>query len=146
MAKISINKGPEFTNLEMIYTIEMNETTSPKKIVSLFQIPEDYRAALDKISISSKQGGDKVSINTCIIEALEDYLSLPQDQQPKPSLPKVPLRTFTVRTTSTLKQKITHCAATWQLTSSFPVSMNAVVNTAILAYLQKKIQDYQPSF
>lgn len=124
----------------------MNEITSPKIVVSLFQIPEDYRAALDNISISSKQGGDKVSINTCIIEALEDYLQLPQDQQTKPSLPKVPLRAFTIRTTNSLKQKITHCAASWQLISSFPVSMNAVVNTAILVYLQKKIQGYQPPF
>jgi len=124
----------------------MNEITSQKLVVSLFQIPEGYRAALEKISISSKQGGDKVSINSCIIEALEDYLKLPQDQQPKPSLPKVPLRAFTVRTTSSLKQMITHCAANWQLISSFPVSMNAVVNTAILVYLQKKIQGYQPPF
>lgn len=124
----------------------MNEITSKKLVVSLFQIPEDYRATLEKISISSKQGGDKASINTCIIEALEDYLQLPQDQQPKPSLPKVPLRAFTIRTTRSLKQKITHCAATWQLISSFPVSMNAVVNTAILTYLQKKIQGYQPPF
>jgi hypothetical protein len=124
----------------------MSIEASQKLLVSLFQIPEDYRSKLQEIAATSKQIGDKVSINTCIIEALEDYLQLPQDQQPKPSLPKVPLRAFTVRTTSTLKQKITHCAATWQLISSFPVSMNAVVNTAILAYLQKKIQGYQPPF
>jgi hypothetical protein len=120
----------------------MNSSTSEKLLVSLFQIPEDYRAKLEEISASSKVNGRKTSINTCIIEALGDYLGLPQDMQPKPSLPKVPLRTFTVRTTSELKQKITHCSATWQLKSSFPVSMNAVVNTAILAYLQNNIQGY----
>lgn len=146
MAQISIIKRPEFTNLEMIYTIHMNEISSQKIVVSLFQIPEDYRAKLEKITAASKQNGCKVSINTCIIEALEDYLSLPQEQQPKPSLPKVPLRAFTVRTTVSLKQKITHCAATWQLLSSFPVSMNAVVNSAILTFLQKKITGYQSPF
>ena len=130
----------------MIYTINMNELSSQNTVVSLFQIPEDYRAKLEKIAASSKQNGSKVSINTCIIEALEDYLSLPQGHQPKPSLPKVPLRAFTVRTTNSLKEKITLCAATWQLISSIPISMNSVVNTAILAFLLKKIPSYQPPF
>lgn len=124
----------------------MNQDSSQKLLVSLFQIPEDYRAKLEGISTSSNADGNKASINTCIIEALSDYLELPQNKQSKPLLPKVPLRAFTVRTTSTLKQKINHCAATWQLQTSFPVSMNAVVNTAILAYLQKNIQGYQPPF
>lgn len=130
----------------MIYTIVMNQATPQKLTVSLFQIPENYRAMLAEIAFTATQGGHKTSINSCILEALENYLSLSQDEQAKPSLPKVPLSAFTVRTTSTLKQKIIHCAATWQLKTSFPVSMNAVVNTAILAYLQKNIQDYQPLF
>ncbi|MGB7816658.1 MAG: hypothetical protein WBL28_09950 [Methylotenera sp.] len=124
----------------------MNQPIPQKLLVSLFQIPEDYRAQLAKIAASPEPDSHQTSINSCIIEALEDYLNLPQDKQPNPYLPKVPLRAFTVRTTSTMKQKITHCAATWQLKSSFPVSMNAVVNTAILAYLQNKIQGYQPPF
>lgn len=130
----------------MIYTIKMNQLISQKLLVSLFQIPEDYRAQLAKIAATPELDGHQSSINSCILEALEDYLNLPQNDQLKPILPKVPLRAFTVRTTSELKQKINHCAATWQLKSSFPVSMNAVVNTAILAYLQKNIQNYQPHF
>lgn len=130
----------------MIYTIRMNEPIPQKLLVSLFQIPEDYRAQLAKIAASSEPDSHQTSINSCIIGALEDYLNLPQVEQDKPILPKVPLRAFTVRTTSELKQRVTHCAATWQLKSSFPVSMNAVVNTAILAFLQKKIPGYQPPF
>lgn len=124
----------------------MNEIISQKLVVSLFQIPEDYRAMLAKIAAGSEPHSHQTSINSCIIEALEDYLNLPQEQQLKPTLPKVPLRAFTVRTTNDLKIKINHCAAMWQLKSSLPVSMNAVVNTAILAYLQKNIQNYQPPF
>lgn len=131
-------------SLEMIYTTTMSQTIPEKLIVSLFQIPEDYRAKL--ADIAAAPNGKKTSINTCIIQALEDYLNLPQDEQYKPTLPKVPLRAFTVRTTNELKQMVTHCAATWQLKSSFPVSMNAVVNTAILVFLQKKNPGYQPPF
>ena len=119
----------------------MSESPTGKLLVSLFQIPEDYRAQLEKFALTTK-----VSINTCILNALDDYLNLPQNQQPKPALPKVPLRAFTIRTTSPMKQSITQCAAMWQLKSSFPTSMNAVVNTAILTYLQKNIQGYQPPF
>lgn len=130
----------------MIYTILMKKPISEKLIVSLFQIPEDYRAQLEKIAGSSEPNTNQTSINSCIIKALEDYLNLPQDVQHKPNVPKVPLRAYTIRTDSALKQKITHCAATWQLKTSLPVSMNAVVNTAILAFLQKKIPNYQPPF
>ncbi|MDO9204062.1 hypothetical protein [Methylotenera sp.] len=124
----------------------MNTLSSDKLLVSLFQIPEDYRAKLAEIAASSDAINKKTSINACIIEALEDYLKQSQDIQLKPTLPKVPLRAFTVRTTRDMKQKITHCAAAWQLQTSFPVSMNAVVNTAVLAFLQKNIQGYQPPF
>ena len=114
----------------------MKETPPQKLLVSLFSIPEDYRSSLEKISQSSKLSPGKVSINTCIVRALESYLNLPLDAQPKPCLPSVPLSSFTVRTTVTLKQKLNHCAASWQLKTSLPVSMNSVVNTAILIYLQ----------
>lgn len=124
----------------------MSQTIPEKLTVSLFQVPEDYRAKLAEIAATPDADEKKSSINTCIIEALEDYLNLPEGEQSKPILPKVPLRAFTVRTTSQLKQRITHCAASWQLKCSFPVSMNAVVNTAILRYLQNKIQGYQPRF
>ncbi len=122
----------------------MNLTTSQKLIVSLFQIPEDYRVKLAAIAKRSNSNGQKISINTCIIEALENYLNLALYDQSKPVLPKGPLRAFTVRTSSQLKHKITHCAATWQLKSSYPVSMNAIVNTSILRYLENKIQGCNP--
>lgn len=130
----------------MIYTILMKKPTPEKLIVSLFQIPEDYRAQLASIAANTEHNNHQASINSCIVQAWEDYFNLPEDEQPKPSLPKVPLRAFTVRTSSVMKQEITHCAATWQLKSSLPVSMNAVVNSAILAFLQKKIPSYQPPF
>ena len=124
----------------------MNQLLLPKLKVSLFQIPEDYRAQLANIAANSKFNSNLASINSCIIQALEDYLNLSEDDQPKPSLPRVPLRAFTVRTNNVMKHKITHCAASWQLKTSLPVSMNAVVNTSILAFLQKKIPGYQPPF
>ena len=124
----------------------MKKPTPEKLIVSLFQVPEDYRAQLASIAANTELNNHQTSINSCIVQALEDYFNLHEDEQPKPSLPKVPLRAFTVRTSSVMKQEITHCAATWQLKTSLPVSMNAVVNTAILAFLQKKILGYQPPF
>ena len=130
----------------MIYTNLMKQPSQPKALVSLFQIPEDYRAQLEKIAASPEQSIPHTSINSCIIQALEDYLDLPQGVQPKPNVPKVPLRAYTIRTNIVLKQKVTHCAASWQLKTSLPISMNAVVNTAILAFLQKKIPSYQPPF
>lgn len=124
----------------------MNTETKEKLVTSLFQIPEDYRAALAKIAAQPDAEGNKQSINTCIVDALEHYLELTDGTQPQPALPKVPLRAFTVRTSSVLKQKVSHCAATWQLKTAMPVSMNAVVNTAIFAYLRKQIPGYQPPF
>ena len=124
----------------------MNDKLSQKVITSLFQIPEDFRSELEKLAVATETSAPKVSINTCIVNALEEYLNQPLDSQLKPVLPKVPLRAFTVRTSSSMKQAINHCAAIWQLKSSFPISMNAVVNTAILVYLQKNIAGYQPPF
>lgn len=124
----------------------MNTETKEKLVTSLFQIPEDYRAALAKIATQPDAEGNKLSINTCIVDALEHYLELTDGTQPQPVLPKVPLRAFTVRTSNAVKQKVSQCAATWQLKTAMPVSMNAVVNTAILAYLRKQIPGYQPPF
>lgn len=124
----------------------MNKETKEKLVTSLFQIPEDYRAVLAKIAAQPGAEGNNQSINTCILAALEAYLDLPEDLQHQPELPKVPLRAFTVRTTDDLKRKVRHCAALWQLKTAMPVSMNAVVNTAILAYLKQRIPGYQPPF
>ena len=124
----------------------MLQTNKIKPVVSLFQIPEDYRVALEKIANGDAINLDKQSINSCILEALDSYLNLAPDSQSKPILPKVPLRAFTVRTSSELKQKINYCATNWQLKTAMPISMNAVVNTAILQYLKKLIQGYHPPF
>ena len=115
----------------------MNDIRDKKNIVSLFQIPDEYRLKLKEIAQKSSGKGSKLSINTCIIDALEAYLVLPQDHQLKPIIPKTPLTAFTVRTSNILKQKIIYCAASWQLKTSMPVSMNAIVNTSIICYLQK---------
>lgn len=123
----------------------MNPEINQKVIVSLFQIPEDYRAALAKIA-SESNILKKQSINDCILHALDFYLNLPQGTQTQPLLPKLPLRAFTVRSSKALKEKISHCAAIWQLKTSMPISMNAVVNTAILVYLQNHIQGYSQPF
>lgn len=130
----------------MIYTIQVNTETREQLVTSLFQIPEDYRAALAKIAAVIDAEGNKQSINTCIVNALENYLDLPNDTQLQPVLPKVPLRAFTVRTSDDLKRKVRHCAALWQLKTFMPVSMNALVNTAILVYLKKHIPGYKPPF
>jgi len=122
----------------MIYTIKMNDTLKEKLLTSLFQIPELYRTRLAEIA-ASESNGQKSSINTCILTALGDYLGLPFDKQPVPELPKGPLRAFTVRTPGSLKRELTICAANWQLKTSLPVSMNAVLNTAVLAYIQKHV-------
>lgn len=130
----------------MIYSIVMNEPTSQALLAYAIKIPEDYRAQLEKLSNFSKTSEHLSSINACIQQAIEEYLSLPQGVQPEPSLPKVPLRGFTVYITSEMKQNISHCAASWQLKRAYPVSMNSVVNTAILTFLQNHIQGYQQAF
>lgn len=124
----------------------MNTEAKEKFVTSLFQIPEDYRAVLAKIAAVPDIDGTKQSINTCILDALEAYLNLTEDEQPQPLLPEVPLRAFTVRTPNDLKRRVRHCATLWQLKTSMPVSMNAVVNTAILLYLKKQIPGYQSPF
>lgn len=115
----------------------MNHISDKKNIVSLFQIPDEYRLKLKEIAQKYSCKGSKLSINTCIIDALEAYLILPQDHQLKPIIPKTPLTAFTIRTSNILKQKIICCSASWQLKTSMPVSMNAIVNTSIICYLQK---------
>ena len=124
----------------------MKQVTLQIKTVSLFQIPEEYRLMLAEISAACKRKDKKMSINACILCALQEYLDLPSNEQPSPKLPNAPLRSFTVRTSNEMKQNISYCAALWQIKSSFPVSMNAVVNTAILNYLQKIFKSYHPSF
>lgn len=105
--------------------------------VSLFQIPNFLREALIKKSAEASLNGNKVSMNTCILEALESYLSLPTDQQAEPKLIKDDLRRFTVRMEDDMKHRIITAAANWQIKTGSPVSMNAVLNTAILVYIQK---------
>lgn len=103
----------------------------------MFQIPEPVRVTLVKLSAKSVVEGKKQSINTLILQALEQYLSLPQSQQPEPELPSS-LRNFTVRMTAETKQKLALTAAEWQVKLGIPVSMNAVLNTAIQLYLEAK--------
>jgi hypothetical protein len=105
--------------------------------VSFFQIPEDYKTRLNKMAAKSALDGNKKSVNTIILEAIESYLLLGQDSQPKPELKISPVLPYTVRMSEEMKSQIANCAAIWQLNTGFPVTMNAVVNTAISIYLEK---------
>ena len=105
--------------------------------VSLFQISEDMRIGLLNASAKSILNGNKESINDCILEALREYLSLPDGTQPKPAVQKLASVKYTVRMTSEVKNQIAQAAAKWQLKTGLPVSMNAVVNAAIALYLAK---------
>ena len=107
----------------------------PKLKVSLFQIPEEYKVGLAKVAAQYTLSGKKKSINTCILEALESYMALPQESQPQPELKISPLFPYTVRMTEPTKSALSTCAASWQLKSGTPITMNAVVNTAISIYL-----------
>jgi predicted HicB family RNase H-like nuclease len=105
--------------------------------VSMFQIPEPVRVSLVKLSAQSVINGKKQSINTLILRALDHYLSLPRKEQPEPQL-RSALRNFTVRMTAETKQKLALTAAEWQVELGIPVSMNAVLNTAIQLYLKSE--------
>ena len=108
-----------------------------KLLVSLFQIPEAYRIKLTNHAEQLKSSGNKKSMNTCILTALDEYLSLNIELQEKPVLPSPPLRAFTVRMTAETKERLTMAAANWQLKTALPTSMNAVLNTALRVYLKK---------
>lgn len=111
--------------------------------VSMFQIPEPSRTGLLQVSAQSVMTGPKKSINSCILEALDYYLSLPVEQQAEPKLPKLPLRHYTVRMSDEMKQQLAKTAASWQIKRGIPTTMNAVVNTSILVYLQNQIPGFE---
>ncbi len=106
--------------------------------VSLFQLPAEYKAELAKVSAKSILSGEKKSINTCILEAIAAYTYINEVDQPKPELKLSPVSPYTVRMTDSMKSSISLCAASWQLKTGVPVTMNAVVNTAIRLYLDQK--------
>lgn len=124
-------------------TLDMIKSSKNGLQVSMFSIPDEIKAALTRVSAMSVMAGPKKSINTCILEALESYLSIPEGDQQNPELPKLPLRHYTVRMNEDTKQKLTRTAAAWQIRTGVPVTMNAVVNTAILIYLQKHLPDFE---
>lgn len=124
-------------------TPDMTNSSKNGLQVSMFSIPEEIKTALTRLSAMSVMSGPKKSINTCILEALEAYLSTPEDEQHEPSLPNLPLRHYTVRTDENTKQRLARTAAAWQIRTGIPVTMNAVVNTAILIYLQKQLPDFK---
>lgn len=110
----------------------------PKLKVSLFQIPDQYRTELAKVAAKSVLVGEKKSINSCILDAIAAYIALEEMHQPKPELKISPVNPYTVRMTDSMKAHISTCAAKWQLKTGVPVTMNAVVNTAISLYLIKE--------
>lgn len=121
-------------------------TDTPSKLglkVSMFQIPEQIRAGLLQVAALSAMTGPRKSINTCILEAIEAYLSTPEDKKPEPCVPKLPLRHYTVRMDAALKHKLSMTAAAWQIRLGIPVPMNAIVNTAVVLYIQKIISGFK---
>ena len=113
-----------------------------KLYVSLFLIPDDYRVKLAELAEGLKIKGIKSSINTLILEALRGYLESSAEDKTAPKLPSTPTRTFTVRMPKSIKSQLAVTAATWQLKTALPVSMNAVVNTAIALYLKQHTKDF----
>lgn len=105
--------------------------------VSFFQIPGDYKTGLTKLAAKSVLEGNKKSINTIILEAVDGYLALDLNTQPKPEIKLSPLLPYTVRMTDEMKSRIGTCAANWQLNTGLPITMNAVVNTAIQLHVSK---------
>jgi hypothetical protein len=120
----------------------MNSQPKPSLQVSMFSIPNEYKTALAKAAAMAISEGKKKSINTIILEALDAYLLTPEDIQQKPLLPKLPLKHYTVRMDADMKLRLGEMAATWQIRTGIPVTMNAVVNTAILLHLQKIIPGF----
>lgn len=110
--------------------------------VSMFSIPNEYKIALTKAAAMAITEGKRKSINNVIIEALDSYFLTPADLQREPSLPTSPLHHYTVRMPAEMKEQLTRTAATWQIRTGIPVTMNAVVNTAILLHLQKLIPGF----
>jgi hypothetical protein len=106
--------------------------------VSLFQLPDHYKSELAKVAAKSVLNGEKKSINTCILEAIAAYIAIQDNEQQKPELKLSPVSPYTVRMTDAMKSSISRCAAQWQLKTGVPVTMNAVLNTAIETYLSKK--------
>lgn len=106
-------------------------------LVSMFQIPEPTRVILIQLSAKSVMEGKKRSINTLILEALNEYMELSLAEQPEPSLPSE-LRNFTVRMSAETKHKLALTAAEWQVKLGIPISMNVILNTAIQSYITAK--------
>lgn len=122
--------------------LKANQLTSSEKLkVSLFQIPAQYKTGLAKVSAKSLLAGKKKSINTCILEAINEYLEASNLNRSAPALRFTPLEQYTVRTTDEIKAKISIFAAEAQLDTGIPVTMNAVVNSAIHDYLIKNLEN-----
>ena len=84
--------------------------------------------------------GNKKSVNDCILEALEAYLALDEANQPQPAVAEFASRKYTVRMNNEMKASISRTAARWQLRTGLPVPMNAVVNKAIVQYLERELK------
>lgn len=109
--------------------------------VSLFQIPPLYKSGLARVSAKSALDGKKKSINTCILEAIQEYLCADSYQSSPPSIKFSPLEQYTVRMTDDVKAQISRISAQSQLVTGIPVTMNAVVNSAIHHYLIKNLEN-----
>lgn len=104
---------------------------------SLFQITEQMRTDLLKVSAMSVLIGNKKSVNDCILEALTAYVVMDDARQPQPYIEGLASRKYTVRMNEDLKSKIQITAAKWQVRTGLPIPMNAVVNKAINLYLER---------
>ncbi|BCM26192.1 hypothetical protein ZMTM_24510 [Methyloradius palustris] len=104
--------------------------------VSMFQLMESSRIGLTKLSGKSAINGNKKSINTLILEAIDQYLELSLELQiPPPFLG--PWKAFTIRMPDSKKRAILNVCGHLQIKNGLPISMSAALNSAIYLYLKK---------
>lgn len=93
-------------------------------------LPQALRDKVDQHIAQSKS-----SLNSIMLQALDQYLALPADKQLPPEPPKGVNSTIFFRMPLETKQRALLCAASWQIQLQTRVSMNAVVTAALRQYI-----------
>lgn len=101
----------------------------------LFKINDALREQVAVIAQrKTTEFGRRISSNDCSIEAVSSYLSTKRQRRPELD---GPLRPFSARLPVAMKDALCLAAAEWQLKSCSSISMNAVFNAALAAYVEK---------
>ena len=95
-------------------------------------LPQTLREQVDKYVDQHK-----ISLNSALVQALDEYLALPADKQLPPEAPKDVKSSIFIRMPMETKQKALLCAASWQIQLQTRVSMNSVVTAALKQYINK---------